>query len=161
MFKQYYILYEERTLMLQIIVLKNVRREKQSTNVNSPRLSSVLLALSQQHLAQSGKPYTCVQSWWHATSLLRFSFPTHVSSGSWPLRAPPHPPALRAAPDQNRVDAWTGQWCSSKWCFWSDAYPVKFCAVEWHVMCNVPVKSVDVIFRNGSCVRNVGMNGWV
>ena len=62
MFKQYYILYEERTLMLQIIVLKNVRREKQSTNVISPRLSSVLLALSQQHLAQSGKPYTCVQS---------------------------------------------------------------------------------------------------
>ena len=57
--------------MLQITVLKNVRsmvgggggggREKQSTNV-SPRLSSVLLALSQQHLAQSGKPYTCVQS---------------------------------------------------------------------------------------------------
>ena len=69
MFKQYYILYEERTLMLQITVLKNVRSmvgggeggEKQSTNV-SPRLSSVLLALSQQHLAQSGKPYTCVQS---------------------------------------------------------------------------------------------------
>ena len=23
-------------------------------------------------------------------------------------------------------------------------------------MCDVPVKSVDVVFRNGSCVRNVG-----
>lgn len=68
MFKQYYILYEERTRMLQITVLKNVHSivgvggvGTEPTNV-SPQLSSVLLALSQQHLAESGKLYTCVQS---------------------------------------------------------------------------------------------------
>ena len=138
MFKQYYILYEERTRMLQITVLENVCSivgggggggGTEPTNV-SPRLSSVLLALSSNTLQSQGN-YTHVFS--HVdTQLLFLTFHPPWTS----LQAIDHcmnllTPLLSMQPQTKTVLTHERDTVMfQQVLFWSDAYPVKLCAVE-------------------------------
>ena len=169
MFKQYYILYEERTRMLQITVLENVHSivgggggggGGQSLQMSVRGFLPCCWHCHSNTLQSQGN-YTHVFSQVD-TQLLFLAFHPPWTS----LQAIDHymnllTPLLSMQPQTKTVLTHERDTVMfQQVLFWSDAYPVKLCAVEWHVMCDVPVKSVDVIFCNRSCVRNVGMNGW-
>ena len=139
MFKQYYILYEEITLMLQITVLKNVRSmvggwgvggEKQSTNVSPHGFLPCCWHCHSNTLHSRGNHIHVFSH--DDTQLLFFAFHSPRTS----LQAIDHcvhllTPLLSVQPQTKTVLTHERDTVMfQEVLFWSDAYPVKFCAVE-------------------------------